>query len=29
VTVKPFCDGSHNEGGFDSAPTAADQPYPW
>ena len=27
--VKPFCDGSHNAGGFDSAPTATDQPYPW
>ena len=27
--VKPFCDGSHNAGGFDSAPTATEQPYPW
>ncbi len=27
--VKPFCDGSHNAGGFDSAPTPGDQPYPW
>jgi len=27
--VRPFCDGSHNAGGFDSAPTAAEQPYPW
>jgi len=27
--VKPFCDGSHNAGGFDSAPTPDAQPYPW
>ena len=27
--VKPFCDGSHNAGVFDSAPTSGDQPYPW
>ncbi len=27
--VKPFCDGSHNKGGFDSTATATDQPYPW
>jgi CDGSH iron-sulfur domain-containing protein 3 len=27
--VKPFCDGSHRAAGFDSAPTPADQPYPW
>lgn len=27
--VKPFCDGSHKAGGFDSAPTATEQPYPW
>jgi CDGSH iron-sulfur domain-containing protein 3 len=26
---KPFCDGSHRAAGFDSAPTPADQPYPW
>jgi len=28
-TVKPFCDGSHSTGGFDSEATAAGQPYPW
>lgn len=27
--VKPFCDGSHNAGGFTSAPTPVEQPYPW
>jgi len=27
--VKPYCDGSHNKGGFESAPTPAEQPYPW
>jgi CDGSH-type Zn-finger protein len=27
--LKPFCDGSHNGAGFDSAPTADAQPYPW
>ncbi len=27
--VKPFCDGSHTAGGFDSEPTASGQPYPW
>ena len=27
--VKPFCDGSHREAGFASAPTPEDQPYPW
>ena len=27
--VKPFCDGSHNKGGFESAATASEQPYPW
>ena len=27
--AKPFCDGSQSEGGFDAAPTAAEQPYAW
>lgn len=27
--VKPFCDGSHSAGGFASAPTPSEQPYPW
>ena len=27
--LKPFCDGSHNAGGFDSTPTPGGQPYPW
>lgn len=27
--VRPFCDGSHREAGFDSAPTPEAQPYPW
>jgi CDGSH-type Zn-finger protein len=27
--VKPFCDGSHNAGGFESSATAEGQPYPW
>jgi CDGSH-type Zn-finger protein len=27
--VKPFCDGSHNKGDFDSTATATEQPYPW
>jgi len=27
--VKPFCDGSHNRGGFASTATATEQPYPW
>lgn len=27
--VKPFCDGSHKAGEFVSAPTTAEQPYPW
>jgi CDGSH-type Zn-finger protein len=27
--LKPFCDGSHNAAGFDSAPSPGTQPYPW
>lgn len=26
---KPFCDGTHNQGGFESEPTPASQPWPW
>lgn len=27
--VRPFCDGSHNKGGFDSAPNPSEGPSPW
>lgn len=27
--TKPFCDGTHNKVGFDSAPTPDSQPYPY
>ena len=27
--AKPFCDGTHNKGDFDSNPTPDSQPYPF
>lgn len=27
--TKPFCDGTHTKGDFDSNPTPGSQPYPW